>query len=151
MIIKAVGELLGRGIGAIATDKINEKSKIAEIFKKIASHPFKVLASFLVAPILVFKIAMVVKNPVRRAIALVGLLLALALSYLAATLLGSLIGAAFVATHISVLAGIGFLVGSTFSVYLSVIFSIIVFNSVSYIFLKMSSQEVVDYLAEQSS
>jgi hypothetical protein len=151
MLGKAAGDLLARGLAAIAADATSGKSKINIIFKKIASHPVKVLASFLAAPFLVFKIAMIVKNPIRRAIATIGLLSALVLSYVSATFLGSVIGALFIATHISVLAGIGFLFGTTVSVYLSVIFSIIVFNAVSFVFLKVSSQEIVDYLNEIST
>ena len=150
MFGKAAGEILGRGIEAI-TDLSNEKSKISEIFKKIAAYPFKVLASFLIAPILVVKVAWKVENPARRAIAIVGLLLSLVASYLAATSLGTLVGAVFVATHVGWLVGLGFLFGTTISVYLSVIFSIIVFNAVSWFFLKMNTQEVIDYLNEMST
>ncbi len=62
MIVKTAAEILGRGVGAIATDITSEKSKVAEIFKKIALHPVKVLALFIAAPILIFKIAIVVNN-----------------------------------------------------------------------------------------
>jgi hypothetical protein len=151
MFGKAAGEILGRGITAITTDMSREKSKIAEIFKKIAAYPFKVLASYLIAPILVVKVAWKVENPTRRVIAIVGLLLSLLASYIAATLLGTLVGAAFVATHVGILAGLGFLFGTTISVYLSVIFSIIVFNAVSWFFLKMNTQQVIDYLNEIST
>ena len=151
MLVKVAGDILSRGITAIAKDTQREKSKIGAIFKKIASHPFKVLASFFAAPFLVFRIALLVDNPMRRIIAIIGLLLSLALSYVAATFLGTLVGAVFVASHIGILAGIGFLFGTALSVYLSVIFSIIVFNTVSFVFLKVSSQDVVDYLAEISN
>jgi hypothetical protein len=144
-------EILALGVTALAENASNEKSNIGAVLKKIAGHPLKVLAAFVTAPFLVFKIVWTVKNPIRRTIAIVGLLLSLVLSYVAATLLGTLAGAAFVASHIGILAGIGFLVGTTLSVYLSVIFSIIVFNAVSYVFLKISTQEVVDYLHEIST
>jgi uncharacterized membrane protein YhiD involved in acid resistance len=65
--------------------------------------------------------------------------------------LGTLVGAAFVASHIGILAGLGFFFGTTVSIYLSVIFSIIVFNAISFVFLKVSTQEVVDYLNEIST
>ena len=148
---KAAVEILERGVSAIAEDVSKEKSKIGAVFKKIAGYPIKVLATFIAAPILIIKIAWKVKNPTRRAIAIVGLFFSLALSYIAATFLGSFAGAIFVATHIGILVGIGFLVGTTLSVYLSVIFSIIVLNTVSFIFLKISAQEIVDYLHEIST
>jgi len=151
MFGKVAAELLGSGITAISENASKEKSKIGSVYKKIASHPIKVLASFVTAPFLVIRIAWKVNNPIRRAIAVIGLLLSLVCSYIAATFLGTLAGAAFVASNIGILAGIGFLVGTTLSIYLSVIFSIIVFNAVSYVFLKISSQEVVDYLNEIST
>ena len=83
--------------------------------------------------------------------ALIGLLISLALAYIAGTFLGSLAGAFFVMTHIGFWVGIGFLIDTTLSVYLSVIFSIIVCNTVSFVFLKITAQEVVDYLNEIST
>ena len=140
-----------KGVTAIAEDASRENSKIGTVFKKIFGYPIKVLASYIAAPFLTIKVAWMVKNPIRRIIATVGLIISLAISYFSATFLGTLVGAVFVASHIGVLAGIGFLFGTTLSVYLSVIFTIIVFNFVSFIFLKMSSQEVVDYLYELST
>ncbi|ASL28634.1 hypothetical protein E0E54_01395 [Azotobacter chroococcum] len=151
MFGKAAGEVLGSGISALARDAANEKGRLGEVFRRIASHPVKVLASFIAAPFLIVRVALRVRSPRRRAVALVGLLLSVLLSYGAATFLGTLVGAAFVASHIGLLAGIGFLFGTTLSVYLSVIFSIVVFHAVSFVFLKISSQEVLDYLREISS
>jgi hypothetical protein len=151
MLGKAAIDVLGRGISALASDATKERNKVAEILKAIASHPIKVLASFIAAPILIIKIALIVKSPIRRAIAIVGLLVSLLLSYLAASIFGSLAGAIFIASHVGILAGIGFFLGATIWVYLSVIFSILVFNSVSFLFLKVSSQDVVDYLQKIST
>ncbi|TBW09284.1 hypothetical protein E0E52_07585 [Azotobacter chroococcum] len=151
MFGKAAGEVLGSGISALARDAANEKGRLGEVFRRIASHPVKVLASFIAAPFLIVRVALRVRSPRRRAVALVGLLLSVLLSYGAATFLGTLVGAAFVASHIGLLAGIGFLFGTTLSVYLSVIFSIVVFHAVSFVFLKISSQEVLDYLRDISS
>lgn len=151
MFAKAAVEILQRGVSAIAEEAAQEQSKIKAIFKEIVMYPFKVIASFITAPILIIKIAWKVENPKRRAIAIVGLLISLGLSYISATFLGSLAGAVFVATNIGILAGIGFLVGTTLSVYLSVIFSIIVFNATSFLFLKISAQEVLDYLNKIST
>lgn len=151
MFSQATVDIFTRGVNAITESASKEKSKFGAVLKTIAGHPIKVLASFITAPFLVFKIACKVENQVRRLIAIVGLLLSLALSYIAATFLGTLAGAAFVASHIGVLAAAGFLVGTTLSVCLSVIFSIMVFNAVSFVFLKISAQEVVDYLNQIST
>ena len=143
--------IFGKVITEIHDDLSKEKSKIGIACKSIISHPIKVVASFIAAPFLVFKVACLVKNPIRKIIAILGLLLSAIASYGAATFLGSLVGAAFVATQIGWLAGLGFLFGTTLSIYLSVAFSTLSFNSVSFLFLKMSSQEVVDYLQEISA
>jgi len=151
MFVKAAGEILERGMTAITDATFEERNKVSAVFRKLVGHPIKVVASFIAAPFLVVKIALKVKNPVRRGIAVIGLLTALAGSYAAATFLGSLAGAAIVASKIGILVALGFLVGTTLSVYLSVIFSIIVFNAIAFVFLKMSTQEVIDYLYEIST
>lgn len=150
MIGKSFLELLGMSATAIADDINNEKSKIKVVFDKLKSYPIKILASFITAPFLILRIASMVENPVRRYIAIAGLILSLLCSYGVSTFLGSVLGALFVASHIGILAGIGVLVGTTVSVFLSVILTVAIFNTVSFIFLKVSTQEVVDYLNEIS-
>lgn len=151
MVGKFAAELLVSGIAAIKSQASSEGNKIGLIFKNIVSHPVKVIASFITAPILVFRIASLVENKIRRNLAIAGLLLSLVASYACATFIGTFFGALFVASHIGFLSGVGVLIGLSSSVYLSVIFSIISFNTVSFIFLKVSTQEVVDYLNEISS
>ena len=150
MFSQSAGIILEKSIGAISKDVSNGNSKIKSIAKAIWSYPIKIIVSFVAAPFLIFRIAKITKNPMRKWIAIIGLLLSLLASYAAATFLGSLVGAALIATNISVLAGIGFLFGTTLSIYLSVIFSIITFNTVSFFFLKASSEEVIAYLKEVS-
>lgn len=151
MFVKETSEILERGIAAITDNTLKEKSKFVSVFKEIAGYPIKVLASFIFAPFLITKIALTVKNRIRRIIAVIGLVLSLIFSYLAATFLGTLAGAAFVASKIGFVVAIGFFVGTTLSVYLSVIFSILVFNAVSFVFLKLSSKEIIDYLNKIST
>lgn len=111
-----------KAITALNNDLSKEKSKVGIVFKNIIGHPVKVFASFIAAPFLVIKIACVVKNPIRRAIAIIGLLLSIVFAYLSATFLGSVVGAVFVASNIGILMGIGFFFGTTLSVFLSVDF-----------------------------
>ncbi len=151
MLGKAASFIFERGVSALADTAVGEKNRVTEVFRKIALYPWKILASFFVAPFLIVRIAITVENPIRRVFAVVGLLLSLLLSYIAATLLGSIVGAIFIASHIGIISGIGFLLGTTLSIYLSVIFSIVVFNAVSFFFLKISSEEVVKYLNEIST
>lgn len=151
MFNMVAAQIIGQGVKTLSSHASNEKNKSREVFKKIAGHPVKVLATFLTAPILVVKVAWQVKNPIRRLIAILGLLVSILLSYVAATFLGTLAGVLFVASNIGYIAAFGFWMGATLSVYLSVIFSILVLNATSFIFLKISSQEVVEYLNEISS
>lgn len=142
-------------IGALLETVINEasqeKSKIKLLFQQIASHPIKLIMSFIAAPFLIARLALTIKNPIRRLISVVGLLLSVFCAYIAGTVLGTATGALFIMSNIGFFVGIGFFLGSFISLFLSVAFSILVLNSVSFIFLKMSSQEVVDYLEKISS
>lgn len=139
-------ELLEKGIGAITKDLTSGQSKIKAIFKAIWSYPIKILVSFVAAPFLIFKIAKIEPNPVRRWIAIGGLMTSLVIAYFASTLLGTLTATWMIGTNISIAIGFGFLFGTMISVYFGVIFAIIIFNAVSFFFLKASSQEVLDYL-----
>ena len=137
-------------LDAILSDASQERSKLKRIFQSIASHPIKMLAAFFAAPFLIVRLAVTVRNPWRRTIAIVGLVLAVVLAYLAGTFLGTVAGALLVMSGVGVLVGLGFLVGTFLSVFLSLSFSLIVLNTVSLLFLKMSSKEVVDYLKSLS-
>lgn len=143
--------VIGSSLGAIIKDVANEKSNLAQIFQKVAAHPIKMVAAFFTAPFLIIRVAFKVKNPIRRVIAVTGLALSIFLAYGAGTYLGKTAGAFFIMFNVGFLTGLGFLFGSILSVFLSVSFSIFVLNSVSLLFLKMSTQEVVDYLNKIST
>jgi hypothetical protein len=55
-------------------------------------------------------------------------------------------GAALVFSAFGPLMAIGFLIGTTLSITLSVAFSILVLNATSWFFLHMSSEDVIAYL-----
>ena len=150
-MIKSTGNLIGNSLDAILDEAAAEGGRFSKVLRRLAMHPIKLLAAFFFAPILITRIALTVEQPVRRWIAVFGLSAATCLSYVAGTALGTITGALFMASKFGILMGIGFLVGSTLSVFLSVAFCIIVFDTVAYAFLKMSSQEVIDYLAQISS
>lgn len=147
---KSASDIFVKGVSVLQNDLSKEQSKVREVFKNILRYPIKVLATFFAAPFLLVRVAWTIKNPVRRIIASLGLLLSALFCYVAGTFLGSLFGALFVATHVGTLAALGLFLGTTVSVYLSVVFMVIVFNSVSFIFLKMSTEDVVNYLKNQS-
>jgi hypothetical protein len=119
---------------------------LATVAKSVLRYPIKAVAAFVVAPFLAFRVARAARNPARRAIAGIGLFVAVLLAWLAGTFLGTAVGALLVMSHIGLFWGIGFLIGTTLSVALSVVFSILVLNATSWLFLHMSSEEVVAYL-----
>lgn len=143
--------LLSRSIDAIADDASSGKSKIKAITKTIAQYPFKILASFIMAPFLLVRMAWKVKSIPRRIFAIIGIILAVISSYAAGTTVGSITGALFIGSHVSWLVGLGFLIGSTLSIFLSVLFSFTIFASTSYLFLKMNNEDLLSYLDEISS
>jgi hypothetical protein len=138
-------------LGAVLDDASKEHSRLKIMFKQVVSHPIKLVAAFITAPVLILRLAMTVQNPLRRAIAIIGLIVAITFAYLAGTFLGTAAGALFVMSNIGILSGIGFFVGSFLSVFLSLAFSVFILNAVSFLFLKLSTQEVVDYLQGLSS
>ena len=126
-------------------------SKVKAATVAIARYPIKAIAIFLMAPVLALRVAMTARNPVRRIIAGVGLLVAFALVWIAGTFLGSVVGALFVVSHVGILVGLGFLIGSFVSVILSGAFCVIVFNATCWLFLNMSTEHVIDALNEKSA
>ncbi|MYB37673.1 MAG: hypothetical protein F4Y26_09870 [Gammaproteobacteria bacterium] len=151
MVTKTAADILGRAIGALHKDLVAESGRLRAMFGSIVRYPLKVLATFFVAPVLLVKLAYTVKNPWRRLFAVVGLSLALFAAYCCGTFLGSLAGAALIWSQLGLLMALGFLVGTALSVLLSVVFAILVLNAVSFVFLKMNTQEILDYLNEQAN
>lgn len=82
---------------------------------------------------------------------LVCLLIFVSLAWVAGTFLRTIVGAFFVATYVGVLAGIGFILGASISVFLSATCIIFILNATSWLFLKMSSEDVLEHLRTISS
>ena len=119
---------------------------LGTVLISIGRYPIKVVAAFFVAPFLAFRVARVAKNPIRRFVAGIGLFIALVLAWVAGTGLGTAAAALLIASKVGALWALAFFVGTFLSVMLSVAFSILVFNAVSFFFLHASSQDVIDYL-----
>ena len=150
-IKKTASEVLGKTIDSITNDISKEKSKIISFATKLVTYPTKVIASFITAPFLILKITISVKDTKRRAIAATGLAIALFCSYIATSFLGEIGGALLISSTIGVWTGIGFFFGSFFSEIISFIFALIIFNAISFIFLKISSMDVNDHLSKISN
>lgn len=140
-------EMLIMGAKGLSRGIKNEGSKIKEIFKSIYRYPIKLLATYILSP---FLIILIVKNSKlstpKRIIAMLGVTISIIAGYASFTFLGTFGGSIFIASQIGILSGFGFLLGTLFSVYLTVIFCILLINFFCTIFLKLSSDDVVHYL-----
>lgn len=134
----------------VASKGASDGGSFGSTLKSVVRYPIKAIATFFTAPILILRLAVTVKNPIRRLIAVVGLALSVLMAYLAGTFLGSVVGAIFIFSHFGPLIAAGFLVGSTLSVVLSVTFTFLVLNTTSWLFLHMSSEDVVEHLKDLS-
>lgn len=138
--------VLANAMAALASTNERNGSRIGDLILAIVRYPAKTVAVFLLAHLLVFRIAALAKNPIRRTISGVGLFLAVLLAMCAGTYLGTALGALFTASQFGITTAIGFLIGTSFSVTLSIVFSVIVLNATSWIFLHISNEDVIEYL-----
>ena len=127
-----------------------EGSRIVAALKAIVRYPLKVLAAFLLAPILVVRVALNSDASLtRRIIAVVGLVLATLLSYITATFLGTIAGTLIIASTFGILTAIAFFIGTATTIYITVAAMALVFNSICFLVLQMNRQDVIDYLERQ--
>lgn len=138
--------LFASGMEAISKSQSNGKGALAAAIFSIIRYPIKAIAAFVVAPFLVFRVARYAKNPIRRGVATVGLFMAVLSAWVAGTFLGTLAGGLFVLSKFGPFIAMGFLLGTTLSVILSVAFSMIVLNATSWFFLQLSSDDVIAHL-----
>jgi ABC-type Mn2+/Zn2+ transport system permease subunit len=112
--------------------------------------PLKAIGAFLFAPFLVFRVASLATDKRRKWVAAIGLFFATVLSLGAGTFLGSLAGFFLMSSLFGPWIAIGFLVGTTFSVVLTITFQVLVLNATCFLFLGLSSEEVVESLQRAS-
>ena len=144
--------MIGKYAAKLLTTTIQSESKnLSDIANKIIQYPIKVIAAFFTAPFLLYKIIKRVENPKRRFIAKVGLVVGIIGAYFAGTLLGTTVAALLIVTKVGLIMGFAFWVGTALSVFLTVLFQFLVFNFIAFIFLHMSSEEVLNYLDDFSS
>ncbi len=146
-----VASLFASTLTAIAKSPDGSPGTLSKAVRSVIRHPIKVIASFFFAPFLAIKVACTAKNPIRRVIAIIGILLGTLLAWAAGTFLGTVVGAIFMYSNFGFLMGLGFLVGTALSFVLSVTFMILTFNASTWIFLHMSSDEVIAYLNSLSN
>ena len=129
----------------------SESRNLSGISTAIFRQPIKVIAAFFVAPFLLFRIIRRAENPRRRAMAKLGLAVGLVGAYLAGTFLGTTAAALLITVKVGLIMGLAFWVGTALSVFLTVLFQLLVFNLITYGFLHMSSEEVMQHLHDISS
>lgn len=137
-------------IEALAKKPSGSKNSFSTVAKSVVRYPIKAIAAFVMAPFLAFRVARGAKSSERRIIASVGLFLAIVFAWLAGTFLGTAAGALLILLKVGTFWGLAFFIGTALSVTLSVAFSILVLNATAWIFLHMSSEEVVAYLRDLS-
>lgn len=124
-------------------------SKTAKFFSVVSlvlRYPIKAVAAFVFSPILAIRIVALSKKPIRKIIVGLGVIVAIIISMFSGKFLGSLVGAIFIGSKFGLLAGLGFALGTTFSVSMAMVFSLFIFNGTILMFLHLSSDEVIAYL-----
>lgn len=141
---------LANGLDVLQRSSADAPLTLAGAVRAVARAPIKLLAAFVAAPLLAFRLASSTTNPLRRLIAGLGIFLGLIAAWFAATVLGSFTGAFVVGSLFGPVIGLTFLIGTTFSIFIGLLFSIFVFNAVCLLSLHMSSQDVIEHLRRLS-
>lgn len=143
-------DLFATAIEAVTRRPEGKGTPFTVAVHSILRYPVKLIAAFLTAPLLAFRVATIARDPLRRVIAGLGLFFAMLAAWAAGTFLGSVAGALLIYSFFGLWWGIGFLVGTSLSIVLSVAFSVLVLNATAWLFLQISSEEVVEYLRRVS-
>jgi hypothetical protein len=142
--------LFSSALESVTKSRGEGKGGFSSALRTVIRYPIKVIAAFFVAPFLAFRVARSAKNPVRRAIATVGIILGVVVAYFAGTFLGTAAGALFVLSHYGPLMAAGFFFGTVFSVVFTVAFQILMLNATCWLFLNLSSEDVIQHLKDIS-
>jgi hypothetical protein len=145
-----IASFFASALEAIPRGRAAGQSSVASAVRSVVRAPLKAIAAFLFAPFLVLRVARIATDSKRRWVAAVGLFVSAVLALAAGTLLGTLTGTFLIAQLFGWGTAIGFLVGTTFSVILTVTFQVLVLNATCFLFLGLSSGEVVEYLKSRS-
>lgn len=138
--------IISEAISLIAQQASKESISIRSIIKSILSHPIKMLATFILAPWIMFTIIRKTKNTRRKYISIFGLTLGLVIAYLTSAAFGTFTLALIAFTYIGTLSAIGVLIGTTFSIVFSVALTLLVFNTICLAFLKICNSEILNHL-----
>jgi hypothetical protein len=145
-----IASLFATALEAIPGSKNSGQNALGAVVRSIVRAPLKAIGAFLFAPFLIFRIARHAADPKRKWLAALGLFIGAVLSIAAGTFLGTLAGAVLAGSLFGFWVGFGFLVGTSLSVVLTVTFQVLILNATCFLFLGLSSAEVVEYLKNTS-
>lgn len=142
-------------IEALSRKSDASRGSLTTVARSILRYPIKTVAAFLMAPILAARVACVAKDPLRRVIAGVGLVLAVVAASVVGMVAGGLVATTLgffgVLEWFGVSAAIGYLLfGVAVGVPMSVVLSAVTLNATAWLFLHMSSEDVVAHLRSLS-
>ena len=141
-----VSSLAATALESVLSKDKSGRSKLSAVISTIVRFPIKLVAAFFAAPFLAFRVARYAKDPWRRRIAGFGLFLAMVVGWFAGTALGTAAAAFLIMAKVGLIWGLAFFVGTATSVVLSVAFSLLALNATAWLFLGMSSEDVVAHL-----
>ena len=145
-----IASLFASALEAIPSSKSSGQNTFGAVLRSVLRAPIKAIGAFLFAPFLIFRVASHAADTKRKWVAGLGLFIGAILSYAAGTFLGGMAGAYLMGSFFGFWTGVGFFVGTSLSVVLTVTFQVLVLNATCFLFLGLSSAEVVEYLKSVS-
>ncbi len=141
-------EMLNKMMSSGKNELEKEKTNYESLFKRIITYPIKLIATFVFAPFLLIKTILNSNNSFfRKLIAIFGLILAAIGSYYLSTL-GITVIALIVKEYLGFFSFLGYIAALMFTSWVGIFIQIGIFNFISTITLKISQQEVINYLDE---
>lgn len=140
--------MLGGMLSSGKSELNKESQKFTSITKKILTYPVRLIATFIFAPFLLIKTVLHSDSSIgRKFIAIFGLILAGLATYFLTTFV-TISLAAIIKANLGWFSLIGYGFGVFFTAWVSILIQIGIFNFISTLILKVSQQEVLQYLNE---
>ena len=134
---------------AVSSDLHKGHSEIRRIIGSIWMYPIKLFALFVFSPFITVGVIWKSDRTIRRFIVLAGFLVAWGVVWGVGSWLATWGSALLIMSEVSVLLGIGFIVGTYTSAIFGAMIQLFLFNAITTMFLKMSSSDVLAYLSQQ--
>ncbi|MBF8271548.1 MAG: hypothetical protein HW380_653 [Magnetococcales bacterium] len=134
---------------AVSSDIHKGHLETRRIVGSVWMFPIRLLALLIFSPFITVGVIWKSGQTTRRIIALAGLLVAWVVVWGMGSWLVTWGAALLIMSHVSVIVGLGFIVGTYTSAILGVLAQLFLFNVITTLFLKMSSADVLTYLSQQ--